>query len=246
MRDDLRDYVVEDRGVGYVLAVACSHQVSTSAGKRRADELAASLPRHTWQRVSAGPGSKGPRCYDWAWVTINAKHPGQRWLLIRRNNSTGELAYYRCHAPEPVPLHELVRVAGRRWTVEESFQASKGLTGLDPAPGPPLGFLAPLDRAGHARLRLPRRARRRRTRPQPGAGRADPADLQRDPPPVQRAHRRTDQRSLAPVALVDLAKTTPAPRQGPPLPATNRDRTVKITIYGCRTRSAKLCSPTHR
>ena len=30
-----------------------------------------------------------------------------------------------------VPLRELVRVAGRRWTVEESFQAGKGLTGLD-------------------------------------------------------------------------------------------------------------------
>ena len=52
-------------------------------------------------------------------------------MLIRRNNTTGELAYYRCYAPEPVPLRELVRVAGRRWTVEESFQAGKGLTGLD-------------------------------------------------------------------------------------------------------------------
>jgi hypothetical protein len=30
-----------------------------------------------------------------------------------------------------VPLRELVRVAGRRWTIEESFQASKTLTGLD-------------------------------------------------------------------------------------------------------------------
>jgi hypothetical protein len=28
-------------------------------------------------------------------------------------------------------LHELVRVAGRRWTVEEAFQAGKGLAGLD-------------------------------------------------------------------------------------------------------------------
>ena len=31
----------------------------------------------------------------------------------------------------PDGLRELVRVAGRRWTVEESFQASKTLTGLD-------------------------------------------------------------------------------------------------------------------
>jgi hypothetical protein len=40
-------------------------------------------------------------------------------------------AFYRCYAPEVVPLRALVRVAGRRWTVEESFQAGKGLAGLD-------------------------------------------------------------------------------------------------------------------
>ena len=53
------------------------------------------------------------------------------WLLARRNRDTDELAYYRCYCPEIVPLRELVRVAGRRWTVEESFQAAKGLAGLD-------------------------------------------------------------------------------------------------------------------
>jgi SRSO17 transposase len=124
---------LEDRRVGYVLAVACSHQVATPAGSQRADAIAAALPKHVWQRLSAGQGSKGPRFYDWAWITIDpdAERPGQRSLLIRRNNSTGELAYYRCYAPEPVPLRELVAVAGRRWTVEESFQAGKGLAGLD-------------------------------------------------------------------------------------------------------------------
>jgi hypothetical protein len=34
-------------------------------------------------------------------------------------------------SPDPVPLATLVKVAGRRWTIEENFQASKGLTGLD-------------------------------------------------------------------------------------------------------------------
>jgi hypothetical protein len=33
--------------------------------------------------------------------------------------------------PRPVPLSTLVRVAGQRWRIEESFQAAKGLTGLD-------------------------------------------------------------------------------------------------------------------
>lgn len=117
-----------------MLAVACSHPVTTAAGKLRADAIAASLPQRAWQRLSAGAGSKGPRWYDWALISIHAPsthHPGSRWLLIRRNYTTGELAFYRCFAPRPVPLATLVRIAGRRWTIEESFQVSKGLTGLD-------------------------------------------------------------------------------------------------------------------
>jgi SRSO17 transposase len=122
---------LEDRGTGYVLAVACSHRVRTAAGPQRADALARGLPRRAWQRLSAGQGSKGARFYDWAWITIEPGAPGHRSLLIRRSISTGELAYYRCHTAAPVPLAALVRVAGRRWTVEESFQAGKGLAGLD-------------------------------------------------------------------------------------------------------------------
>jgi hypothetical protein len=41
-----------------------------------------------------------------------------------------ESAYYRCFSPALVPLTTLVRVAGRRWAVEEDFQAGKELTGL--------------------------------------------------------------------------------------------------------------------
>jgi hypothetical protein len=50
---------------------------------------------------------------------------------MRRNDATGELAYLRCYSPRPVSLKVLVRVAGQRWRIEESFQAAKGLTGLD-------------------------------------------------------------------------------------------------------------------
>jgi SRSO17 transposase len=126
---------LEQRRVGYVLAVACDHRVSTAAGTCRADELVARLPKRAWQRLSAGKGAKGHRYYDWAWITItdtgDDAPEGHRWLLVRRNRRTGELAFYRCYAPERVPLTALVRVAGRRWTVEESFQTSKGQTGLD-------------------------------------------------------------------------------------------------------------------
>ena len=50
---------------------------------------------------------------------------------MRRNDKTGELAYYRCYSPDPVTLADYVRVAGWRWKVEESFQTGKGLAGLD-------------------------------------------------------------------------------------------------------------------
>ena len=106
------------------------------------------------------------------------------WLLIRRHRHTGELAFYRCYSPHPVPLRELVRVAGRRWTVEESFQAGKGLAGLDEHQVRALDLLAALDPARDDRPRPARRDRRPRAHPPARTRRADRADLQRDPPPV--------------------------------------------------------------
>jgi SRSO17 transposase len=122
---------LEKRETGYVLAVACRHKFSIGLRTFRADELARHLPRPAWQRYSAGAGAKGHRYYDWAWVTTDPGQPGHRWLLIRRNRHTRELAFYRCYAPRHVPLATLVKVAGLRWPVEENFQASKGLAGLD-------------------------------------------------------------------------------------------------------------------
>jgi SRSO17 transposase len=122
---------LERRQAGYVLAVAASHQVVTAAGPCQARTIAACLPRRAWQRYSAGEGAKGHRYYDWAWVAIDPGQPSHRWLLIRRNRRTRELAFYRCCSPRHVPLAALVKVAGIRWTTEENFQAGKGLAGLD-------------------------------------------------------------------------------------------------------------------
>lgn len=123
--------VLEEQGVGYVLAIACSAEVTTGAGKFRADALAAKVPKRAWQKLSAGVGAKGHRFYDWAIIGLVEPRPGSHQLLIRRNRTTGELAYYRCWSPAPVPLATLVRVAGSRWRVEETFQTGKGLVGLD-------------------------------------------------------------------------------------------------------------------
>ncbi|MFI6079385.1 IS701 family transposase [Actinoplanes sp. NPDC051343] len=124
---------LEDRRIGYVLAIGCDRRITTATGTFRADQIPATLPEQAWQPLSCGPGAKGDRVYDWALLALNPPSAtgGCRWLLIRRHRRHGELAFYRCYAPAPVPLRVLVAVAGRRWSVEESFQAGKGLAGLD-------------------------------------------------------------------------------------------------------------------
>jgi SRSO17 transposase len=125
---------IRGHGLGYVLAVAANRRVPTAAGPIRVDQLPAELPSWVWQKHSAGAGSHGQRYYSWAWIALDAEDDtdtGEHHLLIRRNDTTGELAYLRSYSPRPATLHTLVTVAGQRWRIEESFQAAKGLTGLD-------------------------------------------------------------------------------------------------------------------
>jgi SRSO17 transposase len=120
---------LEEHDLRYVMAVSCDATFTTPTGPARADDLAALAPKRGWQRLSAGEGSKGHRLYDWLLVDPGAD---SHLLLVRRSISKPtELAYYICHTRTPVPLAELVRVAGSRWGVEETFQFTKNETGLD-------------------------------------------------------------------------------------------------------------------
>jgi hypothetical protein len=47
--------VFEERGTGYVLAVACSHEATTGAGKFRADALAKKVPKRPGRSSPPGP-----------------------------------------------------------------------------------------------------------------------------------------------------------------------------------------------
>jgi SRSO17 transposase len=125
---------IRGHGLGYVLAIAANRRVPTHAGPIRVDALPALIPTHAWQKHSAGNGAHGPRLYSWSWFRLLAEDDtdtGVHHLLIRRNDTTGEHAYLRCYSPQRVPLRTLVAVAGQRWRIEESFQAAKGLVGLD-------------------------------------------------------------------------------------------------------------------
>jgi SRSO17 transposase len=125
---------IRGHGLGYVLAVSANRRMPTPAGPIRVDALPQLLPAWAWQKHSAGAGSRGHRLYSWAWIALlpeDDSDTGHHHLLIRRNDATGELAYLRCYSPDALPLRTLVAVAGQRWRIEESFQAAKGLSGLD-------------------------------------------------------------------------------------------------------------------
>jgi SRSO17 transposase len=130
---------LERRKQGYVLAVRSNEKPSTwppfgPPGQVAVADLVATLLPEAWERLSCGEGAQGPRYYDWAYIPIR---PALRegWvhaLLVRRHPvRTEELAYYLVYAPVDVPLEEVVRAAGSRWTIEEMFKLAKGQVGLD-------------------------------------------------------------------------------------------------------------------
>jgi SRSO17 transposase len=125
---------LEGRRQAYVLAVSGKEYVWRTQQQRLVSALLADLPGEGWARLSAGAGSKGPRWYDWLRLALHdPAEPGfKRWLLVRRSISDRtDVTAYVTFAPTATTLPHLVRVAGMRWTVEESIQTGKGEVGLD-------------------------------------------------------------------------------------------------------------------
>lgn len=133
-----RDWLASHE-VSFVLATRSDDPLPVAGGRRRAARsLATEVPAAAWERRSAGQGAHGPRLYDWATVALDpAGLPDGwgHWLLLRRQIATDgaapELAFYRCAGPAATSTPELVRVAGARWAIEETFQTAKNEAGLD-------------------------------------------------------------------------------------------------------------------
>jgi SRSO17 transposase len=125
---------LEGRPQAYVLAVSGQDYVRLGGRQRQVKTLVASLPPQGWTRLSAGDGTKGPRWYDWRWLSlVEPPEPGwRRWLLVRLSLSVPtKLTASRLFAPQDTTVAETVQVAGTRWTIESGFEATKGEGGLD-------------------------------------------------------------------------------------------------------------------
>jgi SRSO17 transposase len=130
--------LLEERQRSYVMAVTSSKSVYHEGHQRRVGKVARSLSEESWVRASAGKGTKGERLYDWACVelpesgTYREGVRAGRWLLMRRSIAEAEkIAYYLCYGPAQTTVEELIGIAGRRWVIEDCFEAAKGEVGLD-------------------------------------------------------------------------------------------------------------------
>jgi SRSO17 transposase len=130
---------IRPREMGYVLAVRANHTVGTGSGRTVTAAAAAGLiPARAWHRMRTGSGTKGTRHYDWAMLQVTSDDTpdghgdgGHSVLLARRHRYTGQLSFYRCWTPGPVPLSRLIAIASARWRIEEDHQLSKQVAGLD-------------------------------------------------------------------------------------------------------------------
>jgi SRSO17 transposase len=130
---------------GYVLGVNANHHFRSWQGKLpvagTAEEIARDVDPATWQRLSAGDGTKGARLHDWVYCELADLDAAEydeartglwtRGLLIRRNIADADLAFFSTWCPAGTSIETLVKVEGHRWAIEDSFETAKNELGLD-------------------------------------------------------------------------------------------------------------------
>ena len=122
---------------GYVLAVTSGQRL----GLVPVENWLAKVRPDGWRRLSADEGAKGPRLYDWAYLSYRGAAPGWRMgLLIRRSLAKpDDLTYYLTHAPQG--RHSLVWCAwlgraGPSKAASKPPRGKSGSTSMKCAPGP--------------------------------------------------------------------------------------------------------------
>lgn len=125
---------LEEQEQAHVMAISGKEYVWIQRKQHRVSQLLADLPADGWTRLSAGDGAKGPRWYEWLLMPVD-RPPQQGWcrrVLVRRHlEDPNEVTAFAVFAPEATDLETMVRVAGRRWTIEVTFEEAKGEVGLD-------------------------------------------------------------------------------------------------------------------
>ncbi len=116
------------------------HPVEPERRPRSLAEVAATLPRRAWRRVSWREGSKGMMSARFAAVRVRAAHGYVRdvakrppeWLLLQEQpDGKGVFRAWLSNVEETASLEDLVGLAKLRWRIERDYQEMKDELGLD-------------------------------------------------------------------------------------------------------------------
>ena len=91
-------------------------------------------PLLCWKTVSIGEGAKGPIMAQTACLRVIEKRdclPGKECWLFFRKNADGKIRYALCNGPKDMPEKEMVKISGRRWSIEQLFKEGKSYLGMD-------------------------------------------------------------------------------------------------------------------
>lgn len=125
---------LEEKKQPYVLAVASNYPVCIGIRQHKVRDVLTTMDELSWEKISAGKGTKGDRYYQWCRIKINSVSPNgwSRWLMIRCNmKNSDDVAFYIAFSPDEKTLGNMAKAAGSRWTIEECFEMAKGEVGLD-------------------------------------------------------------------------------------------------------------------
>jgi len=134
---------VEERGQTYVCEVPKSFlcwptppkydSLQAPFAAKRADNAAAHgkpFVQQKWQEVKLSRQTLGPQVWKVKAAQVKLQREGKPtdrtyWLIVAKNDETGETKYFVSNAPPRTPLLTLLKVAFCRWSVEHAFRLAK-------------------------------------------------------------------------------------------------------------------------
>ncbi len=130
--EKLRYWLAVERRA-YALRIVGDYNLGKADDEVDAHTLAARLPLEAWHRQPTRVGNRGPRWYEWAYLSLPDKSAQgwKHWLLTRRNIiDVYERAYYCVHAPAETPLRAMVAAVEARGQMETAFTEARDGVGL--------------------------------------------------------------------------------------------------------------------
>ncbi len=125
---------LEEQDQAYLLAVPAHETFLVGRYEVVVGEVHAALAEGDWQRLSAGPDSKGERWYDWQCLVLAEGADADKGYCLLFRRACAQPQKWRAYlvwGPQACDVPTLVRIAGSRWRIESAFGMAKQEVGLD-------------------------------------------------------------------------------------------------------------------